>query len=215
MVIPDQSAFGISATSIATHEYGHHVAFNRLNAPWPAVDWGTKRWATYERVCQRAVAGTAYPGAEDANYQLNPGEAFAETYRVLNETSVGLPTTWPIVDASFRPDAAALSAVRADVLEPWAAPVVTPKRVVFSARGRTWTIKVATPLDGELSAQVQPGSADVALLSTGGGAPLERGAWSSSGAKELEHPVCGQRTFVLRVTRRTAVRRFVLHLSVP
>jgi transcriptional regulator of NAD metabolism len=55
----------------------------------------------------------------------------------------------------------------------------------------------------------------VALLPADGGAPLERGAWTSSGAKVLEHPVCGQRTFVLRVTRRTAVRRFVLRLSVP
>ena len=102
LVIPDQGADGISAASIATHEYGHHVAFNRVSPPWIAVDWGPKRWATYERVCPRAAAGTAYPGAEDGDYPLNPGEAWAETYRVLNETSAGLPMTWPIIDPICR-----------------------------------------------------------------------------------------------------------------
>jgi hypothetical protein len=215
MVIPDQVPGSISAASIATHEYGHHVAFNRVNPPWRAVDWGTKRWATHEQVCGRAATGTAYPGAEDGNYPLNPGEAFAETYRVLNETALGFPTTWPIVDPSFRPDAAALDAVRADVTTPWAKPVVTARRVRFAGRARTWTVRVASPLDGTLSAQVQPGSADLTLVSADGGAPLEQGAWVSSGAKALEHPVCGERTFVLRLTRRTQARRFTLRLTVP
>src|ERR671937_1505667 len=115
LVVPDQGADGIDATSIATHEYGHHVAFNRVDPPWIALDEGTKRWATSARVCTRTAAGTAYPGAEDANYPLNPGEAFAESYRVLNETAAGLPLTWPIVDPSFQPDATALAAVREDV----------------------------------------------------------------------------------------------------
>ena len=46
LVIPDQGDGVIDATSIAAHEYGHHVARNRLNPPWNAEDWGTKRWAT-------------------------------------------------------------------------------------------------------------------------------------------------------------------------
>ena len=29
----------------------------------------------------------AFPGNEGANYSLNPGEAFAESYRVLVETN--------------------------------------------------------------------------------------------------------------------------------
>ena len=58
-----------------------------------SVDYGTKRWASYENVCARKIAaGVLFPGAEDvAPYMLNPGEAFAETYRVLNEQKLGLP----------------------------------------------------------------------------------------------------------------------------
>jgi hypothetical protein len=215
LIIPDQGADGISATSIATHEYGHHVAFNRMDAPWLAVDWGPKRWATYEHVCTRAAAGTAYPGAEDANYALNPGEAWAETYRVLNETTAGLPMTWPIVDPSFRPDPAALAAARGDVLDPWTEPTSTVQRIRFTGRARTWTMQVSAPLDGTLQAEVRPGSDDVTLVPAAGGAPLARGSWTSSGAKAFAYTVCGQRTLSLRVTRHTAARRFTLRLSVP
>jgi len=215
LVIPDQGADGISATSIATHEYGHHVAYNRTDAPWLAVDWGPKRWATYERICARAAAGTAYPGAEDANYALNPGEGWAETYRVLNESAAGQPMTWPIVDPSFRPDAGALAAAREDVLDPWTQPTATVQRIRFSGRSRTWTMQVPAPLDGTLQAEVRPGSDDVALLPAAGGTPLVRGSWSSSGGKAFGYTVCGQRAFVLRVTRHTAARAFTLRLSVP
>jgi hypothetical protein len=215
LVIPDQGADGISATSIATHEYGHHVAFNRVNPPWIGVDWGPKRWATYEHICTRAAAGTAYPGAEDANYTLNPGEGWAETYRVLNESAAGLPVTWPIVDPSFRPDAGALAAAREDVLDPWTGPTATVQRLRFSGRARTWTLQVPAPLDGTLQAEVRPGPDDVALVPASGGPPLARGTWSSSGTKAFAYTVCGQRTFVLRVTRHTSVRAFTLRLSVP
>ena len=215
LVMPDQGADGITATSIATHEYGHHVAFNRVNPPWTAIGWGTKRWATYERVCPREAAGTAYPGAEDANYSLNPGEAWAETYRVLNESAAGLALTWPIVDPSFQPDAGALAAAREDVLDPWTTPTVSAKSVRFSKSARTWTMQVTTPLDGELHAQVQPGSDDVTLLAADGRSPLARGRWSTSGAKAFDYLICGQRTVVLRVTRNTTARGFSVRLSVP
>jgi hypothetical protein len=215
LITPDQGADGISATSIATHEYGHHVAFNRVNPPWIAVDWGTKRWATYERVCPRAAAGTAYPGDEGANYTLNPGEAFAESYRVMNETTWGLPATWPIVDPSFRPDAAALDALRQDVVDPWRSPTVTVRRPLFAGRARSWTLQVATPLDGSLRVQVEPGSDDVMLLGSDARTVVGRGAWTTSGAKSLDYNVCGQRSLVLRVTRHSTARRFTLRVSVP
>jgi hypothetical protein len=38
----------------ARHEYGHHIAANRANPPWRALDWGTKRWAS---VCKREFRG--------------------------------------------------------------------------------------------------------------------------------------------------------------
>lgn len=215
LVIPDQGYGGFDASSIAAHEYGHHVAFNRLNTPWPAIDWGTKRWATYQRICPRAAAGTAFPGAEDANYSLNPGEAFAETYRALNETDRGMPITWPIVDASFRPDAAALEAVRRDVLDPWTPRPPSVSRLRFASRARTWSRRISTPLDGSLEVQVAPGSDEVTLLGDQPRTVLGRGSWTSSGTKTIDSVVCGRRAYVLRVNRHTAALRFTVRLSAP
>ncbi len=56
----------VPAEEVATHEYGHHVAFNRDNVPWLAVEWGSKRWASYANICSRARAGSVYPGDEDS-----------------------------------------------------------------------------------------------------------------------------------------------------
>jgi hypothetical protein len=215
LVMPDQGEDGIDATSIATHEYGHHIAFNRVNPPWRAVDWGPKRWATYERVCPRVAAGTAYPGDEGANYPLNPGEAWAETYRVLNETAQGLPLTWPIVDPSFQPNAGALAAAREDVVNPWTAPTVTAKAVRFGKGVRSWTMQVTAPLDGELAVHVQPGSDDIALLASDSRTLLARGAWGTSGDKAFSYEICGQHSLVLRVTRHAASRQFKLRVSLP
>ena len=83
LVVLGDAVGGITPTSVAAH--GHHIAANRSNAPWLALDWGTKRWATRMSICARRGARTAFPGDEGDNYSLNPGEAFAEAYRVLVE----------------------------------------------------------------------------------------------------------------------------------
>src|SRR5919197_1413509 len=49
---------------VLTHEYGHHLARNRFNDPWSAVETGTKRWATLENVCRKTAIGLAFPGDE-------------------------------------------------------------------------------------------------------------------------------------------------------
>jgi hypothetical protein len=106
---------GTPLEEIASHEYGHHIAFNRNNAPWAASAWGPKYWSTEEDVCNLVRAGVAFPGAEGANYGLNPGEAWAETYRVLN----GGSEPWTRVDSAFYPDGGALYWARQDVLNPF------------------------------------------------------------------------------------------------
>ena len=206
---------GVSAASVATHEYGHHVAYHRLNPPWTAVDWGTKRWATAMRVCARAAAGTAFPGAEDARYPLNPGEAFADAYRVLNETQEGLPLTWTIVDPSFTPDAVALEAIREDVLQPWTGPTVRAIRGRFARGRRSWTLKLSVPLDGSIAIRLTGAADDLQLLAADGHTSLARGSWTPAGAKAIQYVDCGRRSLVLRVTRSGAARRFGLNVSVP
>jgi hypothetical protein len=65
IVVPGEAPTdGVPVEEIVAHEYGHHIALNRSNWPWPAVEWGTKRWASYENVCARVLAHTAFPGDE-------------------------------------------------------------------------------------------------------------------------------------------------------
>jgi hypothetical protein len=205
---------GLQPTSVATHEYGHHVANNRLNAPWVAIDWGTKRWTSYMNVCARTAGGTAFPGDEGFAYTLNPGEAFAESYRVLNETQAGSPLTWPIVDPSFLPDATALQAVRDDVLQPWTAPTTRTVRARFIRGRHAWTMKLATPLDGDLSVRLAQGSDDLDLLG-GRRTVIARGSWSSTGGKSLEYRICGQRSLTIRVRSDGRPSRFTLRVTQP
>jgi hypothetical protein len=214
LVTIGEAVDGVQPTSVATHEYGHHVAWNRSNAPWPAIDWGTKRWASDMNVCARTAAGTAFPGDEGWEYMLNPGEAFAESYRVLMETQAGLPFTWPILDPSFSPDATALQAVRDDVVNPWVSPPTRTIRARFASGRRSWTMKLATPLDGDLSVRLAQGADDVQLLA-GDRRVLARGSWTTNGGRSLAYRICGERSLVLRVTKGAQARRFTLAIGEP
>jgi hypothetical protein len=212
------SSSGYIPASIAAHEYGHHIAANRSNAPWAAISWGTKRWASYMNICSRAQAGTVFPGDEGDNYSLNPGEGFAESYRVLTETNgTADGYQWPIVDPSFRPDVQALAAIRADVLEPWSGPRIQTIKGKFAPGSRIWTTTVATRLDGDarVGVTVPGGGADGVTLLSGDGRVLGTGSWNSSGGKSLDYRVCGARSLKVRVTRSAAAARFTLRVVVP
>lgn len=219
LVVVGDSTDGIAPTSIAAHEYGHHIAANRTSAPWLALDWGTKRWASTMGICARVAAGTAFPGDEGANYALNPGEGFAESYRVLVETNgTAAGYDWPIVDPGFRPTPQALAAIREDVLEPWVGPTTKTIRGKFLRQRRTWSTQVTTPLDGDLRLRVTVpggGADDVTLLSSDGRTVLATGSWASSGGKSVEYQVCGARSVRVRVTRGGAAARFTLQVQTP
>jgi hypothetical protein len=188
-----------SKETVLAHEYGHHVANNRINPPWVAEDWGTKRWATDAGICTRTAAGTAFPGDERANYSLNPGEAFAETYRVLNFDKEAWPN-WTVLapwnsDQSFYPNAADLEAVHEDVVTPWTAPTVATwsSRIANVARPARHVIQ--TPLDGSMSVKlirVLKGTT-ISIVDPATGKVL------SSGARRASVTVCGKRTLTLVV----------------
>jgi hypothetical protein len=216
-----ETAYGFAPSTIAAHEYGHHVAANRVNAPWLALDWGTKRWASGANICARTVAGTAFPGNESFLYRLNPGEGFAEAYRVLNEKRAGAAAfDWPLVDSRFIPDDAALQRIEQDVLQPWSAPTTRTFPAHFSARqGRTraWSHPVATPLDGDLTVKLRvPGLGyQLTLLSSDRGAVLARGRSAGRTTKTLRYRVCGTRSVVVRVSGTGTARPFSVQVSVP
>ena len=218
LVTPGEAAFGTSPESIIAHEYGHHVATNRRNDPFRAVEWGTKRWATYQRVCARARDGSLVPGAEDReNYRLNPGEGFAEAYRVLNERRLGLPPMpWEIVTTTLFPDDRALQLLEQDVVAPWNGNTTSrlSSSVTRSRRVRTTTI--ATPLDGTLRVTLTaPRNARLRLeLLTADGSRVGNRT-ATSGAATISTTVCGSRTYRARITTPSATARYRLTVSKP
>ena len=220
IVLPGEQSDGVEPEEIGRHEYGHHVAANRQNPPWRTIDWGTKRWATREDVCAQASTGDVHPGDEGEYYELNPGEAFAEAYRVLNERRAGSEAlTWPLVDDRFLPDDATLADVERDVLQPWAQ---RPARAVngrfTSRRTTTRRIPVATPLDGTLAVTLRlpRGRLDeLELVSTEDRRVLARGLWTGSTAKRLSYEVCGRRSLELRITHKGPPGPYALVISRP
>ena len=218
LVFDGTDELGIRPEAIAAHEYGHHVAANRQNLPWRALDWGPKHWASQVGVCARAAGGTAFPGDEGDRYTLNPGEGFAETYRVLNGMSTGIEPDWPIIDPSFRPESTALEAARRDVLEPWRA--ATTQTVVHrfrAAEPRTWTTRIATPLDGDVTVQLSyPVAASFGATAI---APdrhvLAGAAQTGTGRRELSFQACGQRSFELRIARQRAAGSVRVRITTP
>jgi hypothetical protein len=195
LILTNEPASGFDPDEVARHEYGHHIALNRSNAPWPAFDWGPKRWATAARICPRVHWNDAFPGDESLLYKRNPGEAFAEAYRVLVDTQLGeAHPSWPLVDSSFYPDQAALDAVEQDVTSPWKGPTEHS----FLERGKVSEHRLTTPLDGTLTVRLT-GRARLALVGDDAQPmrpTLQRG-------RTLTYQVCGQRSVTVVVTSRS------------
>ena len=197
------------AKEIVTHEYGHHLANNRSDAPWAALDYGTKRWSSYENICAKAAGGTASPGDEGSHYFQNSGEAFAESYRVLNlqkqgQTDIG----WTIVDPSFFPDATALTLLEEDITTPWAAPTVSNLHGSFGT-GVVRTFTVQTQLDGTFNARlISPTKAKMQLALYNSGTLVLRGP-------SIRYEICGERTLTLKVQRLSGRGAFTVNVSKP
>jgi hypothetical protein len=198
------------AKEIVTHEYGHHIANTQSNTPWSAEDYGTKRWSSYENICARAAEGTASPGNEGRAYDLNPGEAFAESYRVLALTDLGLPpSSWDIVSRSFYPDATALQLLQEDITTPWTGPTLRHIQGSFG-NGTTRTIGVQTTLDGSFVAKLHaPAKARLKLELYDGSTLVARGTTS------VRFQICGQRALTLKVQRVSGRGAFTVDVSKP
>jgi hypothetical protein len=207
---------GLSAEAVITHEYGHHVAANRSNAPWAAIAYGPKRWASAIQVCARTRRGELAPGAEDAvRYEVNPGEGWAETYRVLNERRSGIPESpWRVVSDVLYPDTAALAAAEQDVASPWVQPAESSRTGRLTRTTRTRTYTIPTQLDGTLKVTLRPSAGtrvalDVFASSTRLVHAVGAGAFSRSTT------ICGQRSLRVRVSAVRGSGTFRLAVATP
>jgi len=177
---------------VLAHEYGHHVAQHRqLPSPFPtAIDWGTERWASAERVCQGRRLGHYFPGDEGTHYYEDPGEAFAEAFAFNRFPDAAVRWAWA---PALRPNAASLAALREDVLRPWMG------RHVLTISGRVpahgaLIERIPTPFDGMVS--VSP-AGDRALgyelaIRNESGKVLRSSREGLSFNHRLDFTVCGQ-----------------------
>jgi hypothetical protein len=171
---------------VLAHEYGHHVASNRLNAPWEATFWGPKHWASAAGVCPANRREPVF-----ASYETHPAEAFAEAYRLFVATR--MPAWAPFqtfIDAvTFPMGPEILAAVERDVMTPW----LQPRSWSWQKRlraGQTAAFTVRTPLDGKLAVELVAGRGSVGL--------------DSRKARRFERVVCGRRSWVFRVEAASA-----------
>ncbi len=198
------------AKEIVTHEYGHHIANNQNDAPWRAEDYGTKRWSSYENICAQAAAGTASPGDEGGAYSQNPGEAFAESYRVLALTDLGLtPSSWEIVNENFYPNATALQLLQEDITSPWTGPTLRHVHGSFGF-GTTRTIGVQTALDGSFTARLHAPSKARFELEL-----YNRGTLVARSRTNVRFEICGERALTLKVRRLSGRGPFTVDVSRP
>jgi hypothetical protein len=217
LVAPGEDPTGdISAEAVTTHEYGHHVAANRSNAPWVALDHGTKRWASSMQVCARTRIGQLFPGAEDpVNYVLNPGEGFAESYRVLNERRAGIPEIpWQVVSDTLYPSDTALAALEQDVTTPWQGSTTATRTASLTRTTRTRTYGIATQLDGTLKVTLRP-SAGVRLALDVYASSTRLVHAAGPGTLSRSTTICGQRSLRIRVSAVSGSGSFRLTTAKP
>jgi len=236
----DRSVDGVPRDFAIAHEYGHHIANTRPGGTLPAIEAGTVRWATYERVCQLTRRGRLFPGDQGVHYWQDPEEAFAQSYARLNRP--GARVGWQYTSL-LQPTATALEKIHADIVHPWTGPAESSWRGSLAApaapsppaaesragalavgAGRAvgdppWVAShvIRTPLDGRVavSLQASPGARLVATLrDPAGGRPLARAATDPTGATELSYSNCGRAAVRLEVRAASGLSQNARPLAV-
>jgi hypothetical protein len=183
----DASVAGVPHDFAIAHEYGHHIANSQPGSALPALEAGTIRWATYERVCQLTRSGRLFPGDQGTHYWEDPVEAFAQSYARLNRPTARV--SWQYTPL-LQPTATSLEKIHADVTRPWSGPVTVP-----------WSGSVrARPAEAEGAA---PAGADDGEVGIGPGRALGPPSWVDS--RLLSTPLDGPVSVSLQAPPGTAV----------
>jgi hypothetical protein len=145
MYVPGEAVHGIPIEYPLTHEYGHHIALWRSNAPWDALDWGAKYWSSAMRICAGVRRGLLFPGNQGRHYWDDPGEGFADGFAHMH-----YPHEPWYYNELMRPNAQAFAAIRRDVLEPWTGPRSRTFHGRLGKRHTVRTFHIQVRLDGDL-----------------------------------------------------------------
>jgi len=220
----NQPVDGVPRDFAIAHEYGHHIAESQKGDLYPAIEAGTIRWATYERVCQFTRSRHLFPGDQGDHYWQDPEEAFAESYAHLTDPEDSV--SWQY-SPLLAPTPASLAKIQADLSNPWNGPAservagsvaepasaAAPARVsgpagsalegaVAVSSPETFSRAVATPLDGRVSVTLQaPAGADlgVSLRDPGDGRVLAGATTGEGGTAQISYPSCGHDALQLEV----------------
>jgi hypothetical protein len=231
---------GVPREFAIAHEYGHVIANSQTSPIGAAIDSGTIRWATYERVCQLSRAGVLYPGNQGGHYWQDPEEAFAETYAQLADPTAAV--SWQF-SPYLAPTPASLAMARADVAHPWSGPRTTswddtvaapPARAPVRRWGTgraaissatsfgpppgTVVKTLATPLDGEVDVDMATAPSTpvvVQLVDPGTGVVLARAATDAGGEAKLSFQNCGHESLQVMVRSSAAAAAFEAQLTRP
>jgi hypothetical protein len=215
MIVPGdrEEAGGVTTSFVIAHEYGHHVAANRSNAPFSALDYGPKRWASYERVCSRTLDGRLAPGDEGDGYVANPGEAWAESYAHL--VPEYRDVEWDFTRL-LAPSSGSLAAALADVQTPWTTGQVRTFRGAFGSGGATVRrFRFKVRLDGAMRVTLSgPSAAQYDLRLSAGGSRFARSEARGSRDHVTLRAACrterGAETVTVAVLRRSGAGPFRL-----
>jgi hypothetical protein len=188
---------------VIAHEYGHHVANHRNNAPFanPSIAWGPKNWASFAGVCQGVRAGRYFPGDEGSHYYDNPGEAWAESFAHNAFPTTGVPWEWPDFPD---PHTGAFPLIQKDALSPWNGDHPDRRGGRFGTRRKVHkqTKGFATPLDGDLTVTLKgPDRANLGLKLKGPDGSVVARSDGSGSKEQVHYSVCGQRSFTAVVNR--------------
>ena len=226
----DGSSYGVPRNYTIAHEYGHHIANNRLNAPWNALETGAKRWATYSHVCEGVREGGLVPGDEGDRYWDNPGEGFAEANAHLNFPAVSV--AWGY-NSLLRPTDGSLVKLRADITDPWTQPAtVAWNGSMWPRRRNPAQRRFSTPLDGQVEIRlVGPAGSNYDLYVLGPKLRAKRAkrhdrhlqprrrvldrAVSGGSEEQVDTTLCGQSSIRVEVRRRSGSGPFTLTVTRP
>ena len=237
----DRPVDGVPRDFAIAHEYGHHIANTRDGGALPAIEAGTVRWATYERVCQLTRRGRLFPGNQGAHYWQDPEEAFAQSYAHLSLPAARV--SWQYTPL-LRPTAVSLAKIHADVAHPltdpvdesWAGSVAAPApRAAASAGVRSGPVGIAaghavgdppgvashlvrTPLDGPVTVSLQAAEgAGLALTVRDpvNGRVLARTATGPDGGARMAYSNCGHAALRLEVRATSGPADFQAAIARP